>query len=79
MQTDTFESSLRGFSNRTPFKPFSVELVSGGRFTVDHPEALVFRAGLAVFIDPQGVPTLFDHEGVSRLVGAADQAAAEPS
>jgi hypothetical protein len=72
MVSETFEQSLRGFCERAPFQPFTVELASGARVTVDHPEALVFRAGLAVFISPQGKPTLFDHESVSRLIGATD-------
>ena len=70
MQPDTFALSLREFSHRASFKPFSVELVSGRQFTVDHPEALVFRAGLAVA--PNGRPSISDHEGVARLVGAPD-------
>ena len=70
MQAEAFERSLRGFSRSVPFEPFLVELVSGSSFTVDHPEALVFRGGLAVYIAPDGAPTLFDHEGVSRLFGA---------
>jgi hypothetical protein len=44
-----------------------VELVSGHRFQVDHPEALVLRDGVAVYIAPGGFPMLFDHEGVSQL------------
>jgi hypothetical protein len=60
---------LRAFQRRTPFKPFYVALVNGDRFQVDHPEALVVRAGMAVFISSEGVPTLFDHESVSQFVG----------
>ena len=70
MQPQTFERSLRAFSQRVPFQPFAVELVSGAVVTVDHPEAIVFRAGLAVYISPDGTPSLFDHEGVSQLSGA---------
>ena len=69
MQSEAFERSLRAFSRRMPFQPFAVELVSGSRITVDHPEALVFRVGLAVYIAPDGTPALFDHEGVSQLSG----------
>ncbi len=69
MIAETFERSLRAFARRTPFAPFVVELVSGGRITVDHPEALVFRGGLAAYIAPDGTPTLFDHESVSRVEG----------
>ena len=70
MQPQTFERSLRAFSQRVPFQPFAVELVSGSLVTVDHPEALVFRGGLAVYIAPDGTPSLFDHEGVSQLSAA---------
>ncbi len=72
MVADTFELSLREFSGRAPFQPFTVELISGASFTVDHPKALIFRAGLAVFIVLRGAPHLFDHESVSRLVGAGE-------
>jgi hypothetical protein len=72
MQTDAFESSLRAFVRRTPFQPFTVELTSGTRFQVLHPEALAFNAGLAVYISPDGTPSMFDHESVSQLVDSAD-------
>jgi hypothetical protein len=69
MDTGAFERSFRALQRRSPFQPFSVALVNGDRFQVDHPEALVIRAGIAVFIDAGGVPTLFDHESVSQLEG----------
>ncbi len=72
MQTDAFERSLRAFVRRTPFQPFTVELTSGARFQVLHPEALAFNGGLAVYIGTDGTPSLFDHESVSQLVGNAD-------
>ncbi len=75
MLADNFDRSLRAFARRTPFRPFTVELVSGALIQVDHPEALVIRGGIAVFVDSTGVPTILDHEGVSRLNGASDQAA----
>lgn len=69
MTADKFERILRAFQRRTPFKSFTVELVSGARFQVDHQEALVLRDGLAGFIGKGGFPVLFDHEGVSQLFG----------
>lgn len=69
MTAETFDRTLRAFQRRTPFRPFTVELVSGFRFQVDHPEALVYRAGTGIYVASDGTPTLFDHEGVSRLVG----------
>ncbi|MEX0702779.1 MAG: hypothetical protein WD069_11855 [Planctomycetales bacterium] len=68
MTRTNFERTLRAFQRRTPFRPFSVALVNGDRVQVDHPEALVLRSGVAVFISAAGAPTIFDHEGVSELL-----------
>jgi hypothetical protein len=76
MTIDNFDRSLRDFQRRSPFKAFTVELVSGHRFQVDHPEALVLRDGVAVFVAKGGVPVLFDHEGVSQILGEAMQQSA---
>jgi hypothetical protein len=50
MKAQAFDRTLRGLSRRVPFRRFTVELVSGTRFTVDHPEALVFRGAESQFI-----------------------------
>lgn len=76
MTAENFSKTLRAFQKRTPFQAFAVELVSGGRIVVDHPEALVFRGGTAIYVSPEGTPTIFDHEGVSRVGGELDKAAA---
>jgi hypothetical protein len=69
MVSESFDQTLRAFQRRKPFRPFTVEFVSGGSLEVDHPEALVLRGGVAVYISSQGTLTLFDHESVSRLIG----------
>jgi hypothetical protein len=46
-----------------------VSLVNWDRIQVDHPEAVVLRNGVAVFIAASEIPTLFDHESVSQLFG----------
>lgn len=66
MKEDTFERSLRAYCQHQPFKPFVVELASGTRLTIDHPEALVYRGRAAMYIDGEGNFTLFD-EGVTQL------------
>lgn len=66
MTADHFQRSLRAFSRRTPFRPFVVELVSSARVRIDHPDALALRGGMAVFVDPDGAPSFFDHESVSQ-------------
>jgi hypothetical protein len=69
MDPANFERTLRAFQRRAPFNPFTVALVNGDRFQVDHPEALVLRDGVAVYVAVGGVPWLFDHESVSQVVG----------
>jgi hypothetical protein len=67
MTAEHFQTAIRGFQRRTPFHPYVVELVSGDRVRVDHPEALVIRGGVAVFLSTVGSPSIFDHEGVSQI------------
>jgi hypothetical protein len=67
MTDANFEKSLQAFVRRRPFRPFTVELASGDRFTVDHPEALARRGAVAVYIDTNGNYTLFDSTLVTQL------------
>jgi hypothetical protein len=69
MDRDTFDNTIRTFKHRTPFRPFTVAMVNGDRLTVDHPDALAVRDGVGLFVGPGGVPVVFDHEGVSQVVG----------
>ncbi|MDB5291038.1 MAG: hypothetical protein JWL69_2279 [Phycisphaerales bacterium] len=75
MVPEHFERILRAFQHRVPFKSFTVELVSGARIRVDHPEAMALRAGVAVYIDPEGTPRFLDHESVSQVFDEANQPA----
>ena len=69
MDRDTFNGTNRAFKHRTPFRPFTVAMVNGDLLEVDHPDALAVRDGLALFAAPGNVPAIFDHEGVSQVVG----------
>ena len=69
MEADNFDRTLVTFRSRSPFRPFTVALVNGDRFEVDHPDALIVRDGVAVYIGVGGIPVLFDHEGVSQIIG----------
>ncbi len=75
MTAENFESALRVLRQRKPFRPFTVDLVSGDRFEVDFPDALASRDGVALFVEPGGVPVLFDHESVSQFIGEENTAA----
>lgn len=76
MESESFDRSLRAFCRRTPFQSFTVELSSGESFSVNHPEALVYRNGVAVYIAPDGPITILDHTGVTRMIGAPDSQSA---
>jgi hypothetical protein len=69
MDPEKFTEAVRAFRARTPFKPFTVATVSGNRYEIDFPDAIVVREGVAIFIGPGGVPVLFDHESVSEVIG----------
>lgn len=69
MDRETFDQSIRAFKNRSPFRPFTVVTVSGDRNEIDHADAIVIREGVAIFVGPGGVPHIFDHEGVSQIIG----------
>lgn len=69
MDRDMFDGTIRTFKHRTPFRAFTVAMVNGGRLEVDHADALAVRDGVALFAGPGGVPVIFDHEGVSQIIG----------
>jgi hypothetical protein len=76
MTADNFQQLLEALARRNPFAPFTVELVGGRRFEVDHPRALVARDGVAVFLAPGGIPIWFDHESVTAIIGDTAEASA---
>jgi hypothetical protein len=69
MQPAHFDETLEAFRKRAAFRPFTVALVNGDRFEVDHADAIVVRDGVAIFVAPGGTPVVFDHEGVSQIKG----------
>ncbi|MGH7179450.1 MAG: hypothetical protein ACREJC_18885 [Tepidisphaeraceae bacterium] len=76
MTSEHFQTTIRAFQRRTPFRSYVVELVSGDRISIDHPEALVVRGGVGVFVSAAGAPSIFDHEGVSQVVAMPGESAA---
>ena len=73
MTVEHFQTTIRAFQRRTPFEPYVVALVNGDRVRVDHPEALVIRGGVGVFVSASGAPTIFDHEGVSQMFAESSE------
>lgn len=70
MTAQNFDQALRMLQDRRPYQIFTVELNDGARFEIDHPYALVVRDGVAVFVAPGGVPVLFDHDSVNKIIAA---------
>jgi hypothetical protein len=69
MKLETFADAIRTFRKRTPYHPFTIVTVSGEKYEIDHPEAILERDGVAMYAGPGGKPVIFDHEGVSEIVG----------
>jgi hypothetical protein len=77
MSAEHFQTTIKSFQRRAPFHAFFVEMLSGDRVRIDHPEALIISGGVAVFVTAEGAPVIFDHEGVSQIIATpADTAAA---
>jgi hypothetical protein len=68
MKPVNFDRTFKKLVHRTPFRPFQVELVSGSKISVPHPEALAYHNGTGVFFDPQGGVMIFDAEEVSSAI-----------
>lgn len=69
MDRDTFDTTIRTFKQRRPFRPFTISLENGVRVEVDYPDALIVRDGVGLFAGPGGVPAVFDYEGVAQIIG----------
>jgi hypothetical protein len=76
MTESSFKASIQAFIRRRPFRPFEVELVSGDRFVVEHPEAVAHGGAAAVYISPDGDYKLFDSSSVSQLMDVAGRQSA---
>lgn len=69
MLAENFWQSLTTLRRREPFEPFEVQLVTGDRIRVEHPEALAVGGyGLAVYIGPQSETYRFDHNSVAWFI-----------
>jgi hypothetical protein len=67
MNQANFEKARRAFMRRHPFLPLIVESNNGDRIRIPHPEALVMRGPIAMFIGPDSAVKLFDGESITQL------------
>jgi hypothetical protein len=75
MKFETFNASINALRKLRAFTPFTVGLSDGEQFEVDHPSAIIHRGGTVDYVNRGGVPMIFDHEGVTRIVGALKRTA----
>jgi hypothetical protein len=62
------QRALLSFTRRRPFLPFEMELTSGDKFLVAHPEAVQMRGNLIYYIATTGRQRLFDSSSVCQLL-----------
>jgi hypothetical protein len=71
MTQDNFDKILRAFLALKPFRPFTLELVSGGRVEVNHPEALkLYASGLIACKSTMGNRSVFEVDSIIRFITA---------
>ena len=75
MTAENFDSVLKALSLTRPFKAFTIELEDGRRFEIDHPMAV--RDGVAGYLSAKGVPTMFYHDEVKRIIAEPVSAEAQ--
>lgn len=69
MDRETFDVTITALKHRRPFRPFTVVMDNGDRLEVDYPDGLALREGVAVFVGPGRIPSFFDNQGVTRIIG----------
>lgn len=70
MTAGHFDDTLEAFLSRQPFTAFTIELITGQRYEVDHPRTIAYHEGAAVFLAPGSIPVFFDHESVNQIINA---------
>jgi len=71
MTRDNFEQVLRQFLGRRPWKPFTLELVSGSRLEIEYPESITrYREELLSCQSSSGVQNMFEYTSVIRFIYA---------
>jgi hypothetical protein len=67
MDQQNFINALRGLYNERPFHQFDIELSSGAKLRVGHPDALAFMGQRAVLLTTDGLSHHLDGHRVARI------------
>jgi hypothetical protein len=63
-----FKIALRSYTHRRSFRPFYIELASGDRILVTHPEIVMLRGELWEYVSPTERHHVFESESVIQLL-----------
>jgi hypothetical protein len=68
MTTDELEKALRAFCRRRPYRIFLIEMVSGDRVRISHPETVRQEGDLFLYTDPLAKSRVFSASSVCQLL-----------
>lgn len=68
MNLESLERDLEYFNRRTPFRPFFIELASGDRLEIRHPEAISRIVDTFYLRTPNREQRLFEAEAVVQVI-----------
>jgi hypothetical protein len=68
MNRELFVHALNAFNRRQPGRPFTLELVSGGRIEVNHPESVSAGKHIITIKSSSGVNSYFEFDAVVRFI-----------
>lgn len=68
MTIDLFEQFLKYFNSRSPFRSYLIELVSGDRLEVRHPEAIARRGDFCYLRSPTREQRIFEADAVVQII-----------
>jgi hypothetical protein len=69
MTRENFDRAFEARQRRRPWKPFTLELVTGSRIEVNHPESLSWHGELLMCKSSSGLQTVFECTSVVQLIG----------
>jgi hypothetical protein len=72
MKHEQFDLIVTRMLARRPFRPIVLELSSGSRITVYHPEAIARSAGMVSVLDRRGGPHYFEEDDVVHVTRGAN-------
>jgi hypothetical protein len=70
MSAENFSLVFSLFSRREPWRPFTIELVSGARVEVNHPESLSQSEEILKCKSTTGLVCIFEVASVVRFIDA---------